>query len=85
VSRDSADRARDLIARVIDRAASLDLSPRRGRKVPEFNRDEIREVSEPPYRVIYRLRTDSIDIITVMHVRQLIPADLIDLHGANAP
>ena len=76
VSADSPDNADRLIARIIRRAESLAEQPMRGRKVPEFERDDIREVRERPYRIIYLVEARSVRILTVMHDRQLLPGDL---------
>ena len=46
-----------------------------GRCVPEFERDDIRETLLRPYRIIYRLNVDRIDILTVRHYRELLPED----------
>ena len=50
--------------------------PYSGRAVPEYQREDVREVLKHPYRIIYRILPDRIDIITVMHYRQLLPGDL---------
>jgi len=76
VSADSPGNADDLIDRIIDRAESLAQQPMRGRKVPEYARDDIREVPERPYRIIYRITSNAVEILTVMHERQLLPGDL---------
>ena len=49
----------------------------RGRRVPEYERDDIREVRERPYRIIYLVEARSVRILTVMHERQLLPGDLV--------
>jgi len=38
-----------------------------GRKVPEYESDGIREVIEKPYRIIYRIKPDQIDVLAVVH------------------
>ncbi|HEX7028817.1 MAG TPA: type II toxin-antitoxin system RelE/ParE family toxin [Gammaproteobacteria bacterium] len=53
--------------------------PNAGRRVPEYQQDDLREVLERPYRIIYRILNDRIDDITVMHNRQLLPGDLNEL------
>ena len=42
----------------------------------QFRREDIREILERPYRVIYRVLPNRIDVLTVMHYRQLLPGDL---------
>lgn len=51
----------------------LDSLPLRGRRVPEYERDDVREVQEHPYRV----RPDAVQVLTVMHERQLLPDEQI--------
>jgi len=50
----------------------------RGRKVPEVKRDDIREIFEGEYRIIYRIETKRIVILTIRNFKQLLPdEDLI--------
>ena len=79
ISDDSPENADRLVARIIRRAESLAEQPLRGRAVPEFDRDDIREVRERPYRIIYRVGADEMKILSVMHERRLLPADLSGL------
>jgi plasmid stabilization system protein ParE len=44
--------------------------------VPEYRQQNLREVLVRPYRIIYRLQPDTIEIITILHYRQLLPDDL---------
>ena len=42
--------------------------PESGRAVPEFSEPLIREVSLPPYRIVYRIvSADEIHVLTVHH------------------
>jgi plasmid stabilization system protein ParE len=52
-----------------------------GRAVPEVDRTDIREVVEPPYRIIYRVLPDRIEVLTVMHGAQI----LREIPGLGAP
>jgi len=45
----------------------------RGRKVPEAKRDDIREIFEGEYRLIYRIETKRIIILTIRNFKQLLP------------
>lgn len=44
--------------------------PESGRVVPEFERPDLRELIESPYRLIYRVRADTIEVIAVVHLRR---------------
>jgi toxin ParE1/3/4 len=39
--------------------------PDSGRKVPEFNQDNIREIIHPPFRVVYLCNTSSVYLVRV--------------------
>ena len=41
--------------------------------MPEYRREDIRELLERPYRIIYRFDPERLTILTVMHYRQLLP------------
>lgn len=49
--------------------------PKSGRKVPEANRDEIREVLYKNYRIVYRIERKLISILTVRHGKELLDID----------
>ena len=46
--------------------------PKLGREVPEIRRPEIKELIEGEYRIIYRLESNLISIITIYHSKQLL-------------
>jgi len=48
--------------------------PEQGRVVPEWQEPSVREVFHDPYRVLYEVRGDRIEILTLSHFRQEIPA-----------
>jgi toxin ParE1/3/4 len=45
----------------------LERFPRSGRKVPEFDDENMREVIVYSYRVIYQLQDDKVLIISIVH------------------
>lgn len=65
--------AKNLINRIFERVESLNRFPERGRKVPEINRDEIREVFVSEYRIIYQIEPMKISILTIRNFKQLLP------------
>ncbi len=65
--------ARKIIERIFKKVESLSYFQERGRKVPEVNREEIREVFESNYRIIYRLDAKKIFILTIRNFKQLLP------------
>jgi toxin ParE1/3/4 len=56
--------------RIIRRLNQACEFPESGRIVPEFARPEIRELIEWPYRVVYRVHADAIELLSVLHGRQ---------------
>ena len=68
IAQTSADYARRTVERITDRSRQIGAFPMSGRTVPEFQVGQLREVFEHPYRIIYRIRPDRIDIIAVVHM-----------------
>jgi plasmid stabilization system protein ParE len=54
ISRDSQKYALRMVDRVTSRSKQVGLFPESGQIVPEYERPDIREVIEGPYRVNYR-------------------------------
>ncbi|MBC8180372.1 type II toxin-antitoxin system RelE/ParE family toxin [candidate division KSB1 bacterium] len=46
--------------------------PRIGREVPEIKRVDILEIFEGNYRIIYRIESERISILTIRHCKQLL-------------
>jgi toxin ParE1/3/4 len=67
--------AKKVVERIVIRSRQIGGFPQSGRAVPEYRRDDPREVLERPYRIIYRVLPNRIDVITLMHYRQLLPSD----------
>lgn len=61
-------------ARVLDRGDQIGDHPRSGRVVPEYGRETIREIFEGDYRIIYRIRSQQVDVLTVRHGGRLLPS-----------
>ncbi|MFA7173841.1 MAG: type II toxin-antitoxin system RelE/ParE family toxin [Kiritimatiellia bacterium] len=68
-SEEYAIRTVDKLTRRSQQIANYPLS---GRIVPEYELDQIREVIEYPYRIIYYIKPDQIDVIAVLHGAQKI-------------
>ena len=65
-----------LVDRLTARSEQLQTFPRSGRVVPEYERDDVRELIEKPYRIIYRVREEQLDVLAVIHSRQQLPPNL---------
>jgi len=60
---------------VFEQCQKLSSQPETGRIDPEFRRPEIREVIHGNYRLVYELKPNQIDMLTIWHTRQMLPDD----------
>ncbi len=72
----NADRFIDRVTRHGDRVGD---HPYAARMVPEYQQEDLREVFEGAYRIIYRILPDRVDIMTVRHGAQLLPEEVDEL------
>ncbi len=73
IARDQPGNAARWVARVLDRSEQISELPQSGRMVPEYQRDTIRELIEGDYRIIYRIRSQQVDVLTVRHGARRLP------------
>ena len=59
-----------MVRRLWDRTGQIQTFPQSGRMVPEYQQPDLREVLEPPYRIIYRVREQRLEILAVVHSRR---------------
>ena len=71
VARDSLHSAELLVERLVSAVARLEANPLSGRVVPEVGDEALREIIHGNYRIVYRLRLDLIEIVTVFHGARL--------------
>ena len=64
------------IGEILRRGHQLELFPESGRIVPEFGVHGLREVFAPPYRIVYRLTNDRVEILAVRHGRRSMDPDI---------
>lgn len=67
IARTSPDYALRMVDRLTQRSQQIAEHPLSGRQVPEYGLDQIREVIENPYRIVYYIKLDQIDVIAVIH------------------
>ena len=60
------------VDKIFDKVEKLSDFPERGRVVPELNNKIIREIIIGNYRVIYKMETNEISVLTVRHVKQVL-------------
>jgi addiction module RelE/StbE family toxin len=73
IAQDNPLAARRWVARLKERTRILTRMPRAGRVVPERQRDDIRELIEGNYRIVYQVTERSIDILMVFEGHRLFP------------
>ena len=72
IARDSDFYARAVVQAVVESARSLGTMPNCGRVVPEFGDPRIRERLIYSYRLIYRIETERVLIVAVIHGQRLL-------------
>jgi plasmid stabilization system protein ParE len=67
------------ISAILEKAQRLTNHPDSGRKVPEFDQEQIREIIHPPFRVIYLRDASTVYLVRVWRSeRQLLLPPLIE-------
>ena len=75
IGRNSRDAAQAWVDRIKKRARMAAEHPLAGRVVPEFGREDIREVFLRSYRLAYLIRDDAIEVLTVFEGHRLLETD----------
>jgi toxin ParE1/3/4 len=68
--------AKKMVDRITRRSEQIARHPHSGRMVPEYQAEDIRELIEKPYRIIYRVKPGQIDVLAVIHSARLMPEEL---------
>lgn len=75
IAADSPRYAQVVTERLFAAVERLDAYPLSGRMVPELSAATLREVIEAPYRIVYRVRAEVLEIIAVVHSARRLPLD----------
>lgn len=67
IARDSETYALRIVDRITRRSQQIGEFPLSGRKVPEYETEQIREDFSGPYRIIYHITAEQIDVVAVLH------------------
>ncbi|MCX6151528.1 MAG: type II toxin-antitoxin system RelE/ParE family toxin [Ignavibacteriales bacterium] len=76
ISRDNPIAAIEFIDKLISVTETLVDNPEKGRVVPELSLEKIRELLHKNYRIVYLVKKNSIDILTVFEGHQLLKKEL---------
>ena len=75
ISQNSPFYAERMVDRLTKRSEQIASFPMSGRNVPEYPAEDIREMIEKPYRIIYRIKPGQIDVLAVVHGARLLSLD----------
>jgi len=67
IANDSVLHAVQFLDRLIHAAEQLTHAPKIGRVVPEFNREDLRELLFRAYRIVYQVRGETVTVLRVVH------------------
>jgi toxin ParE1/3/4 len=73
IAQNSPRYAQGMVDRITRQTMQLAQFPRLGAVVPEYDDESIRELFEHPYRIIYRVGTNQVIILSVVHGSRLLP------------
>jgi addiction module RelE/StbE family toxin len=76
IALNSSTYAKRMVDRITRRSSQIADNPLSGRMVPEYQAEDIRELIEKPYRIIYRVKKDRIDVLAVIHGARLLPEEM---------
>jgi toxin ParE1/3/4 len=72
IAADSPAYAGIVLKSIVNQTRILERFPQAGRKVPEFDDENIRELVVYSYRIIYRLEQDEALIVAVIHGKRVL-------------
>jgi len=70
IAQNSPEYAKRMVDRLTRRSQQIGTFPQSGHLVPEYQIEQIREVIEAPYRIIYYIKPEQIDVLAVIHAAQ---------------
>lgn len=70
IASDSKFYAKKVVQNIVEKSEDLQDFPLMGRMVPELQDSDIRELIFYSYRLIYRVSSDTIEVLTLIHGKQ---------------
>jgi toxin ParE1/3/4 len=74
IARDSEKYALRMIDRITARSKQIGYAPESGQIVTEYDHPQVREVIEGSYRVIYRVESNRVVVLAVIHGARVLPS-----------
>lgn len=78
IAQTSPQYAARIVDRITRRSEQIASFPLSGRIVSEFETEEIREIIEGSYRIIYYIKPEQIDVLAIIHGSQQITLSPVD-------
>jgi len=78
IAQTSPQYAARIVDRITRRSEQIASFPLSGRIVSEFETEEIREIIEGSYRIIYYIKPEQIDVLAIIHDSQQITLSPVD-------
>jgi toxin ParE1/3/4 len=60
------------VVAILKKAQRLIDHPDSGRKVPEFDQEQIREIIHPPFRIVYMRKSSTVNLVRVWRSERLL-------------
>ena len=76
IGRDNPEAAEAWVLRLISVAERAGEMPLSGRRVPEIGREDVRELLVRSYRVVYRVQSDRVQVLTVFEGHRRFPDEV---------
>ena len=76
IAQNSSFYAQRMVDRLTKSSEQIASFPMSWRNVQEYYAEDIRELIEKPYRIIYRIKPDQIDVLAVVHGARLLSLDI---------
>jgi toxin ParE1/3/4 len=67
IKKDSIFYSEKVVSEIVEKTKKLNDFPEIGRIVPELSDEKVREIIVYSYRIIYKICSDKIDILSVLH------------------
>ena len=85
IGRDSEFYAASMVARIIERVEQTAGCPTRGHPVHEYPEEPLKEVHEPPYRIIYDFSETEFWVVTIVHFKEKLERDRLTMRRTQRP
>lgn len=61
-----------IVSEIVEQVEHLAVHPEKGRIVPEFGQSFLRELLKPPFRIVYRLTPETVQVVRVWRSERIL-------------